>query len=164
MNINATLLVQSIVFIGFVLMTMRYIWPLILEALDEREATIRAGIDHSAAAEKKLKEADSQADKVIRDAQSQVDLLLREAKKDAASIVKQAQEHAVHERNRIVEEGYSQIDRQAALVKKEIASDQLSHLQSLCRQLFGQEVDPKKLTKELAGQFVSQEGLRDDTA
>ena len=89
MNINATLLGQMITFAVFVWFTMRFVWPLLMQAIEERQAKIADGL---AAAEKGRHELEL--------AEVRAKELLRERKQHAAEIVAHAQKRA----NEIIEE------------------------------------------------------------
>ena len=89
MNINATLLGQMITFAVFVWFTMRFVWPLLMQAIEERQAKIADGL---AAAEKGRHELEL--------AEVRAQELLRERKQHAAEIVAHAQKRA----NEIIEE------------------------------------------------------------
>lgn len=89
MNINLTLLGEMLTFSVFVWFTMRFIWPPIVKAMEERRAKIAAGL---AAAEKGHRDLEL--------AQHKVTEMLTEAKGQAAQIVEQANQRANH----IVEE------------------------------------------------------------
>jgi F-type H+-transporting ATPase subunit b len=88
-NINATLLGQMITFAVFVWFTMRFVWPLLMQAIEERQAKIADGL---AAAEKGRHELEL--------AEVRAKELLRERKQHAAEIVAHAQKRA----NEIIEE------------------------------------------------------------
>jgi F-type H+-transporting ATPase subunit b len=88
-NINATLLGQMITFAVFVWFTMRFVWPLLMQAIEERQAKIANGL---AAAEKGRHELEL--------AEVRAKELLRERKQHAAEIVAHAQKRA----NEIIEE------------------------------------------------------------
>ncbi len=83
MNFNATLIGQSITFAVFVWFCMKYIWPPLMAALEERNARISDGL---AAAE--------QGQKDLEDAQSKVSDSLKDAKQQAQEIINQAQKRA----------------------------------------------------------------------
>jgi F-type H+-transporting ATPase subunit b len=88
-NINATLLGQMITFAVFVWFTMKFVWPLLMQAIEERQAKIADGL---AAAEKGRHELEL--------AEVRAKELLRERKQHAAEIVAHAQKRA----NEIIEE------------------------------------------------------------
>ncbi len=90
MDLNVTLFGQMIAFALFVFVTMRYIWPPILKALNDRQEKIAEGLQAAERAESELK----LSQKHIADE-------LRKAKADAANII----EHANQRASRILEEG-----------------------------------------------------------
>jgi F-type H+-transporting ATPase subunit b len=105
-----TLVVQMLVFAGFVWFTMKFVWPPICSALDERQSKIAEGL---AAAERgrhelelaqqhikeELKQAKVEASELIERANKQASLMIdeakTEAKESAARIIKQAEEQIV---------------------------------------------------------------------
>ena len=68
MNINLTLVVQMIVFATLILITMKWIWPPILQAMDERQRKIAQGLAAAEEGEKELSQARDKADAIIREA------------------------------------------------------------------------------------------------
>lgn len=90
MDLNLTLLGQMISFALFVFITMRYIWPPVLKALDERQTKIAEGLQAAERSENELKLS-----------QKHIAEELRKAKQDASEIIEHANQRAV----RIVEEG-----------------------------------------------------------
>jgi len=89
-DINVTLFGQMIAFALFVFVTMRYIWPPILKALNERQQKIAEGL-----------QAAERAENDMRLSQKHIADELRKAKHDAAEII----EHANQRASRILEEG-----------------------------------------------------------
>ena len=79
MNINLTLFGQMVTFAFFVWFCMKYVWPMIIEAMEERQRTIADGLD---AADRAMRD--------LEDAQSKVDQQMRDAKLQAADIIDQA--------------------------------------------------------------------------
>ena len=70
MNINLTLIVQMLVFAIFIWVVMKFIWPIILGAMNEREKKIAAGLAAAEQGQKDLSEAKSRADEVIKEARA----------------------------------------------------------------------------------------------
>lgn len=83
MNLNATLLGQMFTFMIFVWFTMKFVWPVIMQAIADREAKIADGLAAAARGQQSLQAA-----------QQQVELQLREIKEKANHIVEQAQKRA----------------------------------------------------------------------
>lgn len=112
MNFNATLIGQMITFGLLVLFTMKYVWPPIMQAMQERQKRIAEGL---ASAERGAHEQELAK---ARSAQ-----MLKEAKQQAAEIIAQAQKRA----NEIVaqskQDGQAEGERQLALAKAEIEQE-----------------------------------------
>jgi len=104
-NLNATLIAQLVVFLAFVVFTMKFVWPPITQALDERAKKIADGLAAAdkaktdlANAEKKaveeLKKARESASELRSGAEKQANQLLEEARAEATRIVAAAREAA----------------------------------------------------------------------
>ena len=79
MNMNATLILQSIAMMVFVWFCMKVIWPPILEALDERRAKIADGLAASDRAEKALVEANREVEEQIKAARDKAGEIVEQA-------------------------------------------------------------------------------------
>ena len=102
MNINVTLLAQTLAFAVFVWACWKFIWPLLIEAMRERQRTIAAGLDNAAKAERDLAEAQAKADAVLEAARTSARSIVDEARGQAAQMVEAAKAEAEAERERIV--------------------------------------------------------------
>lgn len=124
MDLNATLILQMIVFAVFIWVTMRYIWPPLTQALEARRKTIADGL---AAAEK--------AQHDLELAQHKVQEQLTEVKAQAAHIVEQAHQRANH----IIEESKSKAreegDRLLQLAQAEVAQEYHNAKEQLMKQV-----------------------------
>ena len=70
MSLNATLIAQIIVFLILVWFTMKYIWPPIMKAMDERAKRIAEGLEAADRARKELAEANTRADDEVKKARA----------------------------------------------------------------------------------------------
>lgn len=112
MNFNATLIGQMITFGLLVIFTMKYVWPPIMKAMQDRQKRIAEGL---ASAERGVREQELAMAKAAE--------LLKEAKQQAAEIVSQAQRRA----NEIVEQAKDDArgegQRQLAAAQAEIEQE-----------------------------------------
>jgi F-type H+-transporting ATPase subunit b len=126
-NINATLLVQIVVFAALWWFTARYVWPPITTALDERSKKIADGLaaadkakaDLQAAelrVEAELKQARAGATEVRAGAEKQAAVVLEEARAEAARIVAAAQKAAEEEASLAAQRAREQLRDQVALL------------------------------------------------
>jgi F-type H+-transporting ATPase subunit b len=102
MNINATLILQSIAMMIFVWFCMKFLWPPLLKAMDERRERIAEGLAASDRAEKALDEARTEVAKQIREARERAGEIVDQASQRHTQIVDQAREDATTERKRQV--------------------------------------------------------------
>jgi F-type H+-transporting ATPase subunit b len=118
MNINATLIGQAISFFLFVWFCMRFVWPPVMRALDERRGKIADGL---AAAERGRHEqelAQKHAVEVIHDAKGQAAEIINQAQKRAGEIVEEAKDTARSEGQRLVSAAQAEIEQQTARARE----------------------------------------------
>jgi len=102
MNLNATLVLQSIAMLIFVWFCMKFIWPVLLKSMDERREKIAEGLAASDRAEKALEAAQIEATAAINQARSKAGEIVDQANQRHGQILDQAKEDAVAERKRQV--------------------------------------------------------------
>ncbi|MBV8146480.1 MAG: F0F1 ATP synthase subunit B, partial [Gammaproteobacteria bacterium] len=90
MNINLTLVVQMIVFATLIWGTMKWIWPQILSAMEERERKIAQGLAAAEEGEKELAQSRDKADAIIREARERANQIIDQAQHRANELVEQA--------------------------------------------------------------------------
>lgn len=101
MNLNYTLVGQSIAFLFFVLFCMKYIWPVITQAMTERQAKIADGLAAADRAEQDLELAQERSRKILREAKQEASGIVDLANKRGTQIVEEAKEKAQLEAERI---------------------------------------------------------------
>lgn len=102
MNINATLILQSIAMMIFVWFCMKFIWPPLLNAMDDRRAKVADGLAASDLAEKELAAAKLSAGEQILAARNKAGEIVEQANQRHGQILEQAKEDASGERQRQV--------------------------------------------------------------
>lgn len=111
MNINATLFAQLIVFFGLVLFTMKFVWPPIAKALDERADKIAEGLAAAERGKSDFEQAEKKVAELLADGRNQVAEMVANAEKRAAKIVEEAKEEASHEAARITAQAKADIEQ-----------------------------------------------------
>jgi F-type H+-transporting ATPase subunit b len=119
-NINLTLVIQIIVFVILIWVVMTFIWPIILEAMDEREKKIAAGLAAAEKGEKSLAEAREKSEAIIREARDRARQIEDQAARRANETIDTAKQTALGEGARLVEAA-----RQSALTETTRVRDQL---------------------------------------
>ncbi|MDB3976130.1 F0F1 ATP synthase subunit B [Gammaproteobacteria bacterium] len=113
MNFNATLFGQLLAFLFFVWFCMKYVWPPMLAALEEREKEIADGLDAASKGMRELDEAETRKAEVME-----------AAKKDAAEILSQANLRA----NQVIEDAKGKAQEEADRIKISAEKDVLQSM------------------------------------
>ncbi len=120
MNINATLIGQLIAFAVFVWFCMKYVWPPLMAAIEERQKKIADGLAASERAEKDLQIAQEKATEQLKEAKAQAAEIIEQAKKRATQIVDEETTRGHAEREKIIAQGYSEIEAERNRAKEDL--------------------------------------------
>ena len=120
MDINATLIGQTIAFVVFVIFCMKYVWPPIIGAIEERQKTIADGLANSERASKDLELAQEKAKDHLREAKAQAAEIIEQAKKREAQILDEATDKAQTERAKIIAQGQAEVEAERNRAKEEL--------------------------------------------
>ena len=127
MNINMTLIGQTIAFAIFVWFCIKYVWPPISNALHERQKKIADGLDAASRATRDLELAQERAEQTLRESKEQASQILEQANKRSAQMIEEAREQARAEGERLVANARSEIGQEINRAKDELRA-QVSHL------------------------------------
>ena len=126
MSINATLIIQMIVFLILVGFTMKYVWPPIAKALDERASKIAAGLSAADKAKADLAVANQRVEQQLSAARTDAAKRLADAERLAQQLVEEAKSRAADEGVKII-----------AAAKAEAAQESVKAREALREQVAG---------------------------
>jgi len=109
-NMNATLLGQAIAFSMFVWFCMKYVWPPILQAIEERQKKIADGLVAAERAAKDLDLAQASASDQLKEAKRTATEVIDQANKRKAQILDEAREEAQAERQKILAQAEAELE------------------------------------------------------
>ena len=141
MNFNATLIGQSITFFVFVWFCMKYIWPPLMAALEERNAKITEGLAAAERGQKTLVEAQSKVSESLNDAKQQAQEIINQAQKRANEIVDDAKDIARDEADKIKDVASSDIDQQIHSAREQLRKEVSGIALAGVAQILKREVD-----------------------
>ena len=125
MSLNATLLIQMTVFAVVVLFSMKFIWPMIMEAIEERNKNISDGLAAAEQGQKKLSEAETEVSALIKEAKLKATTILEQANTRASSILESAKSEGTNEKDKIIsaahDEATHELSKLREGLRKEIA-------------------------------------------
>jgi F-type H+-transporting ATPase subunit b len=149
-NLNATLLAQLVVFFILAWFTMKFVWPPVVKALDERAKKIADGLAAAERGKHELELASRRSADSLREGKEKYAELLTQAEKQAARIIEEAKAQAKVEADRIIAGGKAEAE-QEALRAREALRDQVAALAVAgAEKILRREVDAKAHAELLA--------------
>ena len=141
MSINATLFFQIIVFFVLVWFTMKFVWPPITKALDERAQKIADGLAAADRAKTELAAANQRVEKELSESRNVTASRLADAERRAQAIIEEAKARATEEGNKIVAAARAEAEQQSVKAR-EVLREQVSALAVKgAEQILRKEVD-----------------------
>lgn len=122
MNFNLTMIGQMISFGVFIYLTMRFVWPPIVAAMDARQKTIADGLGAADQAERDLELAKEKAKKELREAKNQAAEIIEQARKRGDQMVDEAKNQARDEGERIITAAKAEVEQEVNRAKEKLRS------------------------------------------
>jgi F-type H+-transporting ATPase subunit b len=155
-DINMTLIGQSIAMIVFVWFCMKFIWPPLLAALEERQQQIEEGLAAADKGKELLVKAAAEADEIVVEARKQATSILDSANSRANEIVADGKLHGVKERERQLSVAKAEIEQEANRAREELRGQVSAIAIASAEKILNREIDGKahddilgKLAQEL---------------
>ena len=118
MNINAILFVQAVVFAILVWFTMKFVWPPITKALDERAQKIADGLAAADRAKAELSSANKRVEAELASTRNETAARLADAERRAQSIIDEAKARATEEGNKILVAAKAEAEQQTVQARE----------------------------------------------
>ncbi|WP_370980534.1 F0F1 ATP synthase subunit B [Agaribacterium sp. ZY112] len=143
MNINLTLIGQSVTFFIFVAFCWKFVWPALIGVMQDREKRIAEGLEAADRADKDLELAQKKATEQLREAKEQAAQIVDQANKRAAQIVDEAKEQAVAEGDRIKAAAGAEVEREISQAREELRGQVATLALAGAEKVLGASVDAK---------------------
>lgn len=150
MNINFTLISQAIAFSIFIWFTVKYVWPPLLRAIEERQKTIADGLAAGERGRHELELASQRSSDVLKEAKQRASEIILQAEKRATEIVEEAKKSAKEEGDRIVAGAKADIAHEMFSAKEELRQHVAELAIAGAAKILRREVDAKAHADMLA--------------
>ena len=142
MSLNATLLIQMTVFAVVVLFSMKFIWPMIMEAIEERNKNISDGLAAAEQGQKKLSEAETEVNALIKEAKQQATTILDQANTRASSIVESAKSEGTDEKDKIISTAQDDAAQELSKLREGLRKEVAGLAVSGAEKILSREIKP----------------------
>ena len=143
MDINATLWGQTIAMVVFVWFCMKFIWPPILNALEERQKQIEEGLAAADKSQEALEAAQAEAETIVAEARQQATGILDQAHARANEIVAEGKDAGVKERDRQLAAAKAEIEQETNKAREELRGQVSAIAVASAEKILRREIDSK---------------------
>ena len=143
MNINITLVVQALAFMSVAWLVMKFGWPAILGAIEQRQQKIAEGLAAAERGQRDLAEAKNVANDIIKEAREKATKIIDQANRRQNEMIDEAKSAAQAEGQRLIGDARQEVamesSRARELLRREVATLAVAG----ASQLLGREIDAK---------------------
>ena len=155
MDINLTLIGQSIAMIVFVWFCMKFVWPLLLGTIEQRQTEIAEGLAAAEKGQSSLATAKVEVDKIVAAARDQARGIIDQANTRAAGIVEQGKADGEAARKAQVEAGRAEIGVEINRAREELRGQVAKIAVAGAEKVLGREIDANA-HRDLLGKLAAE--------
>ncbi len=149
MNINASLFVQMVVFFIGCWITMKYIWPPLIKAIEERQNKIAEGLAAADKSAEVLAETQAKGKEIEAEARARATTIVSDGEKRGAMIVENAKQQAQIEADRIIANAKAEAAQEMARAREQLRDEVAALAVAGAQQILAREVDKNVHTQLL---------------
>lgn len=156
MDINLTLIIQGLAFFAVAWVVMKFGWPNIMAAIEERQAKIADGLAAADRSKKDLAQAEEKVNEVLREARVKANEIIAQAEARRLQIIDAAKDEAVAEAQRVKASADAEIEQSANKAREELRKQVSVLALAGAEKLIRREIDGnahKALLDELASEI-----------
>jgi F-type H+-transporting ATPase subunit b len=142
-NINLTLIGQMLAFVAFVAFCMKYVWPPILAAMQEREQKIADGLSAAERAKQDLELAQEKSVERLREAKEEAAGIVDAANRRANQIIEEAKTAAISEADRVKAAAQAEIEQERNRAREQLRSQVAALSLAGAERVLGASIDEK---------------------
>jgi len=143
LDLNFTLVVQMLVFIAFVWFTMKFVWPPLVKAMEERQAKIADGLSSAERGRRELELAQHRVIDELKRAKVDASIIIDKATQQATRLIEEAKEDAKSEAGRQVKLAQEQLQQDVNRAKEELRQQVASLAIAGAQLILKREIDEK---------------------
>lgn len=143
MDINMTLIGQSIAMLVFVWFCMKFIWPPVMKAIEERQTQIADGLAAAERGQHSLEKAEAKAEEIIQEARQQASGILDQAHARANEIVAEGKADGVRERERQLAAARAELEQETNRAREELRGQVSAIAVASAEKILRREIDAR---------------------
>ena len=151
---------QSLIFIGLLFMLRKFAWKPILDAVNDRETSIKDALASAEAARDEMKNLQSDNQRILKKARAEKESLLKEARATRSELINNAKEEAQEEAQKILSQAQDAIQSEKRVAVKELKEQVGSIAMEIAEKVLQKELENKDRQLELVDQLLQDTKLK----
>jgi F-type H+-transporting ATPase subunit b len=151
---------QSLIFIGLLFMLRKFAWKPILDAVNDRETSIKDALASAEAARDEMKNLQSDNQRILKEARAEKEVLLKEARATRSELINGAKEEAQEEAQKILSQAQDAIQSEKRAAVKELREQVGSIAMEIAEKVLKKELENKDRQLELVDQLLQDTKLK----
>ena len=143
MNLNATMIGQAIAFAILIWFSVKFIWPQLTNAIEERQKKIAEGLSAADKSQKDLIEAKEQANAIVREARDKAAKIVDQANRRGNEMVDEAKVSAQAEGQRLLTEAREEVALEKGRVRDQLRAEVATLAVAGASRVLGREIDAR---------------------
>jgi F-type H+-transporting ATPase subunit b len=143
MDLTVTLIIQGLAFFAVAWLVMKFGWPHIIAAIEERQRKIAQGLAAAEKSERSLLEAKSSATEIIKEARVQAAKIVEQANRRSNEIVDEARGVAIAEGQRLVADARQEVALESTRAREQLRKEVATIAVAGAGKLLGREIDAR---------------------
>jgi len=151
---------QSLIFIGLLFLLRKYAWGPILNAVNERETSIKDALASAEAARSEMENLQSDNQRILKEARAEKEALLKDARATRAELINSAKEEAQAEAEKILSQAQEAIQNEKRAALTELKEQVGSLAMGIAEKVLQKELDNKDKQVQLIDQLLQDADLK----
>ncbi len=143
MNINATLFGQAITFAILIWFTMKFVWPPLVAALDERARKIAEGLEAAERGKQDLAKAETRSQEALTEAKAKAAEIIALSEKRGQEIVREARDEAVAEAERVKVQARAEMEQEVMKARETLRNRVADLAVAGAEKILRREINPQ---------------------
>lgn len=150
---------QLFIFIGLIFLLKKFAWKPILDAVNERESSIKEALSSAEKAKDEMEAVQADNKRILQQARVEKEAMLAEAKKIATEMVNQAKESAQGEADKIMKQAQESIQAEKELAIKELKTQVATLSLDIAQKVLEEELSDEKKQTALVSKLLKESNL-----
>ncbi|MFQ3340411.1 MAG: F-type H+-transporting ATPase subunit b [Flavobacteriaceae bacterium] len=151
---------QSLIFIGLLFMLRKFAWKPILDAVNERETSIKDALDSAKAARDEMKNLQSDNQRILKEARAEKEAIVKEAQTKRSELINAAKKEAQEEAQKILSQAQEAIQNEKRAAVKELREQVGSIAMDIAEKVLQKELENKDRQLQLVDQLLQDTKLK----